>query len=351
MKSLAAIVVLASALPLFAQEPPRFGENVEVNAVLIDTIVTDSKGNQILGLDKNDFVVKEKGVEQPLDSVAYLTNRQLLNAPEEKAPFQVERTSESRYFIFFFDKPADGQLFAEVAQARSAAREFIDHVMRPGDLVAIAGHDIRLKIYSDFTSEKQQLRAALDTSASFGRGLTSVPAGSGPSIIRTIGTEEMINNTGTVYEAIDRLADGLRPIHARKELILFSAGILEPGDTVQNGVVTSRSQYYDPMVRSLNASNVTVYALNLLRGEAPETPAFHQTLEAMTSDTNGDYYRHAINLTAVVKQIEKQNNGYYLLSFTTHHPRGARGFQKVEVAVRNHPEMRVRARDGYTYGE
>src|SRR5712692_2199987 len=119
MKRLAILFALL-ALPLAAQEPPKFGEKVEVNVVLIDAVVTDSGGHQILGLDKNDFVVKENGVEQQIDSVDYFTNRKLLNTPEEKAPFKVERVHEDRYFIFFFDKPSDSQLFDELALARRA---------------------------------------------------------------------------------------------------------------------------------------------------------------------------------------------------------------------------------------
>src|ERR1051325_5970107 len=108
MKRLAltlALLALAVAPSLIAQEPPKFGENVEVNVVLIDAVVTDRGGHQILGLDKSDFAVKENGVEKTIDSVDYSTNRKLLNTPEEKAPFKVEQVHEERYFIFFFDKP------------------------------------------------------------------------------------------------------------------------------------------------------------------------------------------------------------------------------------------------------
>jgi hypothetical protein len=89
MKRIAIIVaLLALALPGFAQQ---FEEKIDVNAVLLDVIVTDNKGNQILGLSKDDFVVKENGVAQEVDSVDYFTNRKLLDAREESAPFKVEQ--------------------------------------------------------------------------------------------------------------------------------------------------------------------------------------------------------------------------------------------------------------------
>jgi VWFA-related protein len=345
MKRLAILFALL-ALPLGAQEPPKFGEKVDVNVVLIDAVVTDPTGHQILGLDKNDFVVKENGVEQQIGSIDYFTNRRLLNAPEEKAPFKVERVHEERYFIFFFDKPSDAQLFDEVTLARKAARDFVAEQMREGDRVAVVGHDVRLEVYSDFTSDKVQLARAIDEAGTFSRGTTS---GSGP-LLSAVDHKKMMDRSGTVYEALTVLADATRGIKARKNLVLFSAGIYEPGQTASSdGVVLSESRYLNPMIQALNAANITVYAINLQRN-APELPIIHQTLDRITSSTNGEYYRRPVNFGPVVKKIEQQTNGYYLITYTSHHPKGTSGFQHVDVSVKNR-DLRVRAREGYTYGE
>ncbi len=77
---------LLVATPLLAQQaqqnPPALVEKVDVNLVQLDAIVTDARGNQMLGLGKDDFVVRENGTPQTVDSVDYFTNRRLLNAPE-----------------------------------------------------------------------------------------------------------------------------------------------------------------------------------------------------------------------------------------------------------------------------
>ena len=335
-----AAILAFLALPLFAQEQPQFGEKVDVNLVLIDAIVTDSRGNQILGLDKNDFVVKENGARQDVDNVDYFTNRQLLNAQEPNAPFKVERVKEGRYFVFFFDKPVGTQLYSDLALARNATRDFINKQMLPGDQVAIVGHDFRLKIYSDFSSDKAQLQKALDEVTKFGPGTKSFANMKGN-----------IDDTGTVYEALQYVGDALRPIKARKNIVLFSAGILEPGEEVRNGVLISESQYYKPMVDALNRANVSVYPINLLRDQALNVPpALHQTLERIASDTNGEYFRYPVSFSTPLKNIEKANNGYYLLSYYARHPRGTNGFQRVKVSTVN-PEFRVKAREGYVYGD
>jgi VWFA-related protein len=359
MKSLIAAALLALAVPLAAQtqEPPRFGENVEVNVVLLDAIVTDAKGNQILGLGPDDFVVRENGVVQKIESVDYYTNRQLLTSPEGKAPFKVERIREERYFVLFFDKPnfdafsdtpAETGLWTVLVRATRDARDFIEQRMLPGDRVAIVGHDVRLKVYSDFTSDKAQLSRALNEAVRFGNGISQAPAGSDPSILRALDHDEMIGHTGTVYQALETLGDALRPIKARKNVILFSAGIYESGETVRNGLPLTESRYYQPMIQSLNAANVTVDAISLLP-YPDETPIFHHTLARIARETNGEYYRHAVNFGGLLRRIERQNNGYYLITYTAKHPRGTHGFQKVDVTVKE-PSLRIKAREGYVYG-
>lgn len=344
------VALLALALPGVAQQ---FEEKIDVNAVLLDVIVTDGKGNQILGLTKDDFVVKEGGVQQEVDSVDYFTNRRNLDAREESAPFKVERVREDRYFIFFFDKPEDpGVLFDQLAQARRAVRDFVREDMKETDLVAIAGHDVRLKVWSDFTNDKAQLERALDDSARFGKGQLTAPAGEGPSILRNVDKASMSDGTGSVYRALDVLAEAVRPIRARKNLVLFSPGIVEITETVRGGMIMDRSRHLDPALQSLNAGNVSVYSVQLqqqIDTQVGTTPAFHQRLTELASATGGEYYQFSTSFKPVVKKVEQTNAGYYLVTYRSHKPRGQKGFQKVDVSLKN-PDLKVVARSGYEFG-
>jgi VWFA-related protein len=343
-----AFALFALALPTIAQQPLQ--EQIDVNAVLLDVIVTDSRGNQILGLGKDDFVIKENGVEQSIDSVDYFTNRRLLTEREEEAPFKVERVREERYFIFFFDRPSEpGVLFDQLSSARNAVKKFLRDDLLPTDYVAIAGHDVRLKIYSDFTNDRKQLERALNDAARFGRGISSAPAGDGPSLLRSLDDDRMINRTGTVYQALDALADSVRNIRARKNLVLFSPGIAEREELgSMAGMLTGRSRYLDPAVESLNAANVSVYGVQLQRN-VDTTPLFHQRLDELAESTGGRYFRLNVSFDPALDQIENTTNGYYLLTYRSRHRSGTTGFQKVDVSLRN-PEFRVVARPGYQFG-
>ena len=330
-------------------QPQPFGERVDVNAVLIDAIVTDSKGNQILGLSEEDFVITEDGKPQTLDSVDYYTTRRLLDISEAKAPFKVERVHEQRYFVIFFDKPLGTELFEKLAQARQAAERFVDREAGANDYVAVVGHDVRLKVYSDFTNNKQQLKKAIRDAAVFSKGITRTDkTATGPSIMRQVDSNAMMGGTGTVYEAITELANALESIKGRKDMIIFSPGIIESGEEVRNGFLLNESRFYQPMIEALNDANVTVYAANLLLNEA--APVFHQTLERIAHETGGEYRRHNVTFNPIFDQVSKAASGYYLITYRTNKPAGTKGFQKVDVAIKNHPEFKVKARSGYAYG-
>ncbi len=351
-------VLILAAAPLFAQQPPQppqpspiFGEKVDVNLVQLDAVVTDNRGNQMLGLTKDDFIVRENGVAQTIDTVDYFTNRRLIDAPESLAKFKVERVHDERYLIFFFDKAsADVGLPSEMIRARADVARFINDHLGADDRVAVAGHDVRLKVYTDFTSNKEKIRRALNEATSYGLGIRTKDApATGPSLMRNMDIDRMMNKTGSVYEALDLLGDALRPIHARKDVVLFSNGIVGPDEDIRGGMVVNRSRFYDPMIESLNSADVTLYPVSLVSDF--DAPAFvHQNLATMASDTNGQYFRLHTSFTTPLQQIEKRTAGYYLISYYTKKRPGEHGFQKVDVRLRN-PEFKISARSGYAYGD
>jgi VWFA-related protein len=342
----AILALMLFAFPVLGQQP--FQERVDVTAVLIDAVVTDSDGNQILGLGPEDFIVRENGVEQKVDSVDYFTSRRLLNAREENAPFKVERIKEERYLVFFFDKPAPGgELMPEIMRARTSVQKFVDEEMLPSDRIAIVGHDVRLKVYSDFTNDRNALRRALNDVARFGPGIMKAAAGADqPSILRNVDAGAMSGETGTAYQGLEVLAHSLRKIPARKNLIIFSPAMHEPSEEVRNGMILNPSRYLEPAIDALNAANVTAYAVNILTNQQPTEPMFHQSLERITSSTNGRYFRNATSFEPALEQIEKATSGYYLITYRPAQRKRDGAFQRVDVALRN-TEFKVKARAGY----
>ena len=348
IKPLIPLLFVVAAPLLGQQQTEPFQSRVDVNLVLIDAVVTDNRGNQILGLDKDDFILRENGVQQPIESVDYFTSRKLLDAPEKNAAFKVERVHDERYLIFFFDKMIGASAMSDPTRAaRYELSRYLQNNLHPEDRIAIVGHDVRLKVYSDFSNDRKVSQRGLEDAMLFGKGLTSANDGpaTGPSILRNIDLSRMMSGTNTQYEGLEVLADALRPIRARKDLVLLSPGIVAPDETVRGEMVISTSRFYEPAVEALNRSNVTIYAINLFDAAIDPPEYVHQNLSRLANDTNGDYFRFHTSFTAPLKQIEKRTVGYYMISYRPQ--KAKRGYQPVSVTLKN-PEFRVHARAGYS---
>ncbi len=274
------------------QDVPKFKQKVNVDLVLLDATVTDSAGRQILGLNKDDFIVTEDGKPQNIDSVEYFTNRRLLTGRESEAAFSVEHVREERYFILFFHRPdylSVPALHQELLRAKQAAERFVDKEILPEDKVAVVGHDFRLKIYSDFTSDHKQLHRALDEAITFSNGLVPGETSSdGNSIFAHLDRKTLVDDTGRIYAGLQELAKAVTPIQGRKTLVLFSPGMGEP---IREGspFLKNEDVWFKPMVHALNEANISVYSLRM----QPATAGYAVTDELLfriATETGGEFY-------------------------------------------------------------
>lgn len=346
MKRIAILFVLAlvSAVPMVGQDQPKFEERVDVNLVQLDVTVTDKKGNQILGLDKNDFVVTENGEPVKIDSIDYFTNRRLLDEPENQAAFKVERVRDERYFVIMFHTLPDpnfrSRFQSDIQMARRASIDFVENQIRDEDRVAVVGYDIRLKVYSDFSSDRKALVDAIDEAVTFSNGISTRPDEPVKNgILDSIDMKKMINQTGRVYDGIRLLADATDAIPARKVLILFSPGIGEQS-SFSSKIPENDKVWFDPMMEAIQRANMTVYPMHLLRNV--DYHAAEANLVTMATETGGDYYRQATSFELPLQLVENENNGYYLLSYYVA-PSTDKGPVKVGVSL-NNPEFKVKAR-------
>src|SRR5262245_35733171 len=101
--ALSAVLLSMCAHAALAQQPGPYGEQVNVNEVLIDALVTDSQGNIVLGLDKNDFVVRQDGKPVELDSAVFYSNRRFLESSQLAGQLGIDpkQVPDNRYFIVF----------------------------------------------------------------------------------------------------------------------------------------------------------------------------------------------------------------------------------------------------------
>ncbi len=336
----------------------QFQGKVNVNEVLLDVLVTDTKGNVIVGLDKNDFVVKENGNPVDLTGVTFYSNRRLLesNPTLAKKGVSVDQGTEDRYFILFFQDQKEvaqeaPRLLSQQLEAAKRARGWVDGEMLANDWVAVVSYDTRLKVQQDFTHDRKALVAAIGDAVKAkdpeGNYPSRIDASKGPSLLAGLPKgQELRDKTPKIYDALQAIARSAGNIRGRKNLLLFTYGL--PANETTFGQFVPDKRYFLPTVEALNANNVAVYSLDLTPQAVQHT--LSDSLNKISDDTGGRYFYNITNFSTPLDQIAKENNGYYLLSYQNEQPAGKSGFQNVTVTTTNR-EFRVKARKGYEYGK
>lgn len=337
------------------EQTPTFKERLEITEVLLDVIVTDGLGNPVVGLDKSDFVVEENGREMEVISADFYSARYGARASMAGAV----PSRASRYFIFFFDdvhKESDhvNRLVRRQSDAAHHSLEWIENEMQPSDWIAVAGHGPGLRIFHDFTQDREALKQAF-SDASQGRDpeksrWTHDPAAAGaPSLLRELPpAPRSWRKKWNIHTSLSRLAQAAGKIAGRKNLLYFGIGfgVVRPVD----GAVTHDRRYYPELMQALNDNKVAVYAIDLMAAGAVNPQSF--LLHTTAADTGGVYYRNVVSASRPLRLIGQENVSYYLLSYRSERPQGKRGFQAVRVRLLTPGSgLIVRTRRGYQYGE
>jgi VWFA-related protein len=367
-----AFVVLGAAVlavPAAAQEeaqPPadargEFEEELDVTEVLLDVLVTDRQGNVIIGLGPDDFIVEEDGERVSVADVSFYSNRRLAGpAPQALAGrLEIQPLPEDRYFILLFEdmrqKEADSNvgLVSQQLDAARRAKEWIEQELLPNDWVAVASYDFKLKLQADFTRDRKGLGRAVDDAVrgkdpgkTWPSRTEAAERSEEPSLAVALPAgDELRSRSHRIYDGVALVAEAAGEIRGRKNLIFFTTGF---GQLNSWGQYLEDPRYYPPMMQALNDNNVAAYMIDLTPNTVEH--GMSDAMNQLAEETGGEYYFNFVNFLTPLSQIADENNGYYLLAYQSQRPRGASGYQKVQVRTAN-PQFQVKSREGYVYGE
>jgi VWFA-related protein len=219
----------------------------ESKLVLVDSVVTDKKGNYVRDLTQNDFKVFEDNKEQQVSSFS------------SGADVAIQANGQRRYLILFFDNSTMGP--PEQIQARGAAAKFIAANSGPDRLMAVVDFGGALRIVQNFTANPDVLRAAVsgvkgssvDPNAPAQDVPVTVASTSLPSFGPSLGNAAADFGARSMLLAIRSLAKNLRTVPGRKMVVLFSGGF--PLTQENQSELTAT-------IDACNKANVAVYALD-----------------------------------------------------------------------------------------
>jgi len=235
----------------------------EARLVLVDTVVTDKKGNYVHDLTAKDFRVWEDNKEQTVTSFSS-------EADSSSSP------NQRHYLVLFFDNSS--MEFGEQARARDAAVKFIDANAGPNRLIAIVEFGGVLRITQNFTADATRLKkvvGGIKTSAvasnqttdnaipsiSNPQGTVEVASLGTPSLgMPSLSTMEADFGARSVMIALRNLAKSLSAVPGRKSLVMLTSGF--PLTLELQSELTA-------VIDACNKYNVAVYPIDVRGLVAP----------------------------------------------------------------------------------
>ncbi|NOT46243.1 MAG: VWA domain-containing protein [Acidobacteria bacterium] len=272
-----AVVVFAILLstPVFSQiaQPTPDGGVVKISTSLIqiDVSVTDKKGRAITDLKPEEIEIYENGEKQKITGFSFVTNVKKMLTPDKldkskkaipEPPLVLKPDQVKRTVALVVDDLTLS--FESAAYTRRALKKFVDDQMLDGDLVGIIRTGAGIGALQQFTSNKQQLYAAIERVKwnSAGRGRFGSFDPIEPTMAQTRraqgdefttnadiqaekdfndsakGFQESLFTTGTLG-ALKYIVGNMGELPGRKSVILFSDGFqIFPG--VKNQIAAAR---------------------------------------------------------------------------------------------------------------
>jgi VWFA-related protein len=403
-----ALVALLLASPGVSQNPAQGPDNkpfvIKTNTqiVLVNVQVRDGKGNFVKDLKQEDFTITEDGKVQKILSMdventdvvsaggdlqavnllgdlngATATQIQAEVKQRAQQPSPTEYTKDSfrdrRLMVLFFDLTSMQP--EEVERGIQAAEKFIDDQLRPSDLVAVVSLSTRFNTDQDFTSNKEDLKAALtgldpNSANGFAEGATAddaTPADEA-STDDTFTADETETNTFNADRKLDALRtmfETLQGIDQKKSVVYFSGGLRTSGIDNQtslraaiNSAVRSNTSIYPIDVRGLQAvvpggdasqaSRRGQGAFNGsgVRGQFTQQRQSQDTLVTLAADTGGKAFLDTNNFAPAFAKIQEDTAMYYVLSYVSSNMARDGKYRQIRVTLKE-KDLRVEARRGY----
>jgi len=280
-------------------EPDAETIRILSNLVAVPVSVTDAQGNPVRNLKAEDFLLEEEGSPQQLQTLG-----EPGKTPIELALlFDVSRSIRNR---FDFE--------------REAAGRFLKEVLKPGDAVSVFSIGTTPVLSIPRTNNVEKAIAAT-------------------AAIQP--TEEATAFYDTVVRAAHHLTDSSNP-GVRRVMIVISDGEDTNSERFRLGDATREAQRADALLYAINPSGPSI-RLNKISTKA------HDGMINLANVTGGLAFLpdKVEDLTKVFSQIAAELQAQYLLGYYSSNETNDGKFRRITVQVPKHPELRIRARQGY----
>jgi VWFA-related protein len=388
----------APPAPPASQQPlPPVSESVEVSVTNIEVVVTDSKGNRVGGLTREDFEVKQDGVPQPITNFYAVTGGKVLledgktvSLEEPAAEAELPSQLKTRY-LFYIDnlniQPQNrNRMFKRL-------KEFVREAVGPHAEAMVVTYNRSLKVKQRFTSDVDDVLGAIEnTELDTGGGTTlwsdrrdnlrRIDESTSPTEAAQVArmhARSLRNDLEFAVDAIKNTLNGLAGVDGRKVFVYVSEGLpaiagAEMFDAVgqkfREGNSATLEQFefdmntrYASIVQAANANGVTIWPLDatglavddLVSAEnrsietRPNTFMMRQNTQApllmMAEQTGGVAAVNTNDWKSNLDELAQDFSNFYSIGYRSGRAAVDRP-HRVEVTVKR-KGLKVRARKGY----
>jgi len=380
--------------------------STEVNLKIVNITVKDKSGKVIPNLKPSDFTVLEDGKpqevkvfefqkldsDQPLPAVpadkpmaaapaapvaAVAPAAPKPAAPKTPAPKPIIRFQDRRLVAMLFDFSTMATV--EQARAQKSAIDFIEHQLKPADLVAIMTAGVGpLKLDQDFTDDRDRLEEVIkkfnigegsDLAGISGNGGDSTSGEDTGTAFNADETEFNIFNNDRKLVTLQTAAKMLSAFSEKKALIYFSSGMEQSGtdnqaqlESAVNAAKRAHVAFYPIDTRGLIATAPAGDASSAGgRGTSSFTGAnetsrqssrdnSQETLSTLASDTGGRLFVDDNNLALGMEKARDDITSYYILGYYSSNGKLDGRYRKVTVKLNNNIQAKLDYNTGY-FGE
>jgi Ca-activated chloride channel family protein len=289
IKDLHKIVILEKEINSYQFDDARI---VDVAQVVVPVVVTDQNGYYIKGLNRDDFVITEDGMDQPL---TYFDKK-------GKTKFNL---------VLLMD--ISSSMKDKIGDVKDAAKIFMEALITKNDKAIIVMFNHEVFEDTDFTSDIDELINSLSIAFPFG--------------------------ATALYDAIAYCIKLLKGIPGRNIIILFSDG-------------EDNSSYIDPytLIKRVEQSNSVIYSIGK-RTAFFDDIRYQDILKNISVSSGGItfLFDDVSDLPTIYRQIRRDIRAKYILQFKPRKKGKLKRFRKISVSVKGKKRYKVRTIKGYYY--
>jgi VWFA-related protein len=333
---LPALAVFLIGQLLSAQTPPSppgpdFTEEITVALSTVTVRVVDALGNPVTGLGPEDFRVRVGRREIPVAGVDWFSSGETerprpapLGGTAEPAPVEAPQPSgqpAGQLVLFFVQADLNPTRISGQLRLRPYTRELLDR-LHPDDRAAVVSYDSHLKLWQDFTRDRDAVYAALD------RAMVWSPEGEPEAAAGEISLaagfdREAARRAASPEKALEVTARALAALPGEKSIVYLGWGL---GRYTSWGVQMTPD--YAPALKALTAAHVSVFVLDVTSAD------FHSLevgLQGVAAATGGTYAKTNVLPGLATDSLVRTLTGFYVLTLDQGEIAGAEGAVRIDL--------------------